>query len=155
MIRTPPVTLVRAIGRWSLASLVVNSIIGSGIFGLPGDIMRRVGDGAPWAYLIATAGMGLIMASFAEVASQFHEAGGPYLYARATFGRFAGVQMGWFAYLVRVTSAAANANLFVVYLGLFWPGATASAARAAILIVLTGVFAVVNVRGVKAGARVS
>src|SRR5678815_1883772 len=107
-IQTPkPVTLVRAIGRWSLTSLVINSIIGSGIFGLPSDIMRRVGNGAPFAYLIATIGMGLIMASFAEVASQFRDAGGPYLYARAAFGRFAGVQMGWFAYLARITGAAA------------------------------------------------
>lgn len=155
-IQTPkPVTLVRAIGRWSLTSLVINSIIGSGIFGLPGDIMRRVGDGAPFAYLIATIGMGLIMASFAEVASQFRDAGGPYLYARAAFGRFAGVQMGWFAYLARITGAAANANLFVVYLGQFWPNATDPGVRAAVLLMLVGVFAIVNICGVKAGARVS
>jgi amino acid transporter len=154
--QTPqPVTLVRAIGRWSLAALVINSIIGSGIFGLPDDIIRRVGASAPWAYAIAALGMGLIMASFAEVASQFREAGGPYLYARVTFGRFAGVQMGWFAYLVRITSAAANANLFVVYLAQFWPNANAPASRSAILIVLIGLFALINVRGVKTGARVS
>ena len=149
------VGLVRAIGRWSLTSLVINSIIGSGIFGLPSDIMRRVGDGAPFAYLIATIGMGLIMASFAEVASQFRDAGGPYLYARAAFGRFAGVQMGWFAYLARITGAAANANLFVVYLGQFWPNATDPGVRAAVLLMLVGVFAIVNICGVKAGARVS
>ena len=35
-----PVSLVRAIGRWSLTALVVNSIIGSGIFALPDDIKR-------------------------------------------------------------------------------------------------------------------
>jgi amino acid transporter len=150
-----PATLVRAIGRWSLTALVVNSIIGSGIFALPDDIVRYVGGAAPWAYVIAAIGMGLIMASFAEVASQFREAGGPYLYAHATFGRFAGVQMGWFAYLVRVTSAAANANIFVVYLGEFWPGATEPTARALVLVLLIGIFAVVNVRGVKGGARVS
>jgi amino acid transporter len=147
--------LVRAIGRWSLAALVVNSIIGSGIFGLPDDIVTRVGAAAPWAYAIATVGMGLIMASFAEVASQFRDAGGPYLYARATFGRLAGVQMGWFAYLVRVTSAAANASLFVVYLGQFWPGASSPALRALVLTAAIGLLAVVNVRGVKSGARTS
>ena len=152
---TAPVGLVRAIGRWSLVALVINSIIGSGIFGLPDDIIARVGNAAPWAYVIAAIGMGLIMASFAEVASQFREAGGPYLYARATFGRLVGVEMGWFAYLVRVTSAAANASLFVVYLGQFWPGANAAGPRAAILAALTGLFAVINVRGVSGSARVS
>lgn len=151
----PPTGLVRAIGRWSLTALVINSIIGSGIFGLPADIIRRVGAAAPWAYVIAAVGMGLIMASFAEVASQFREAGGPYLYARASFGRLAGVEMGWFAYLVRITSAAANANLFVVYLGGFWAGAMDPGPRAGTLLVLLGLLALVNVRGVKGGARVS
>jgi amino acid transporter len=146
---------VRAIGRWSLTALVVNSIIGSGIFTLPDDVVGYVGAAAPWAYVIAAVGIGLIMASFAEVASQFREAGGPYLYARTAFGPFAGVQMGWFAYLVRITSAAANANVFVIYLGHFWPGATAPVARALVLIGLIGFFALINIRGVKAGARVS
>lgn len=147
--------LVRAIGRWSLTALVINSIVGSGIFGLPDDIARRVGAWAPLAYVLAAAGVGLVMACFAEVASQFREAGGPYLYARAAFGRFAGVQMGWFAWLVRLTSAAANANLFVVYLGEFWRGATEPGPRAIILVSLLGLLAAVNVRGVRAGARVS
>jgi APA family basic amino acid/polyamine antiporter len=149
------VSLVRAIGRWSLTALVINSVIGSGIFGLPANISLRVGNAAPWAYAIATVGMGLIMAAFAELAAQFPGSGGPYLYARDTFGRFAGVQVGWFAYLVRVTSAAANANLFVVYLAQFWPAASAPGTGALVLIVLIATFAVVNVRGVASGARLS
>ncbi|MBI1750331.1 MAG: amino acid permease [Acidobacteria bacterium] len=147
--------LVRAIGRWTLAALVVNSIIGSGIFGLPDDVARLLGPAAPYAYLIAAAGIGIIMACFAEVGSQFREAGGPYLYARETFGQFAGVQMGWFAWLVRLTSAAANANVFVLYLGEFWKGATSPAPRAALLTLVLGALAVVNVRGVRAGAQLS
>ncbi len=147
--------LVRAIGRWTLAALVVNSVIGSGIFGMPDDIARLLGHAAPFAYLIAAVGIGIIMACFAEVASQFSEAGGPYLYARETFGRFAGVQMGWFAWLVRLTSAAANANVFVLYLGEFWKGATSPVPRGIILTLVLGVLAVVNVRGVRSGARLS
>ena len=154
---TPPnqPALVRAIGRWTLTALVVNSIIGSGIFGLPGDVARQVGHAAPLAYLIAALGIGVIMACFAEVGSQFREAGGPYLYARETFGRFTGIQTGWLAWLVRLTSAAANADLFVVYLGEFWPQATNPGVRAAILSVLVWLLAAVNLRGVSAGARLS
>ena len=147
--------LIRAIGRWTLAALVVNSIIGSGIFGMPDDIARLLGPAAPYAYLIAAAGIGIIMACFAEVGSQFSEAGGPYLYARETFGQFAGVQMGWFAWLVRLTSAAANANIFVLYLGEFWKEATSPAPRAFILTLVLCALALVNVRGVRAGAQVS
>lgn len=147
--------LVRAIGRWTFTALVVNSIIGSGIFGLPGDVARYVGHAAPLAYVFAALGIGVIMACFAEVGSQFREAGGPYLYARATFGQFAGIQTGWLAWLVRLTSAAANANLFVVYLGGLWPQATQPLVRAAILTVLLWLLAAVNLRGVSAGAKLS
>ena len=82
--------LVRAIGRWSLALLVINSIIGSGIFGLPSEIAKLLGRASVWAVLLAGAAIGIIMACFAEVGSQFSEAGGPYLYARKTFGRLVG-----------------------------------------------------------------
>ena len=146
---------LRVIGRWTLTALVINSIIGSGIFEMPDDFARRLGAAAPLAYVLAALGIGVVMACFAEVASQFTVAGGPYLYARVAFGRFAGVQMGWFAWLVRITAAAANASLFVVYLGEFWPNATAPLPRAAILVVLLGLLAAVNVRGVKVGASVS
>ena len=147
--------LVRAIGRWSLAALLVNSIIGSGIFGLPSIVAGLVGRASPLAYLIAAAGMGVIMACFAEVASQFREAGGPYLYARVAFGQFLGIQTGWVSWLVRITATAAGANLFVTYLAQFWPQAKESMPRALVLTVLIGVVAVINYRGVSAGARLS
>ena len=144
--------LVRVIGRWTLVALVLNAIIGSGIFGLPDDVARLVGAAAPYAYLLAALGVGVFMAVFAEVASQFRESGGPYLYSRVAFGRFAGIQMGWFAWLVRLTSAAANANIFVVYFGEFWPAVTDPLPRALVLTVLVGALTIVNVRGVRLGA---
>jgi APA family basic amino acid/polyamine antiporter len=150
---SPP--LVRALGRWTMVALVVNGVIGSAIFGLPDDIVRLVGDAAPWAYLIAAAAMLVFMAVFAELSSQFNEAGGPYLYAREAFGRFWGIEMGWFTWLVRLTAAAANANLFVIYLGEFWPAATTPFARAALLALLLGTLTVVNLRGVSGAAKLS
>lgn len=148
-------TLVRVIGRWSLTALVINSIIGSGVFGLPSAIAQQVGSASPYAVLIAGIGMGAMMACFAEVASQFRDAGGPYLYARAAFGRFIGLQMGWVAWLVRLTAAAANANLFVDYLAEFFPSVSAQTIRMAVLAAIIGVLAAVNYRGVKAGANTS
>ena len=80
--------LVRAIGRWSFVALVINCIIGSGIFGLPSVVSAHLGAHAFIAYLIAGAGMVIVAGTLSEVASQFHESGGPYLYARETQGRF-------------------------------------------------------------------
>ena len=45
--------LVRVIGRWTLVGLVLNSAIGSGIFGLPSLVSEHVGRAAPLAYLVA------------------------------------------------------------------------------------------------------
>jgi basic amino acid/polyamine antiporter, APA family len=150
-----PARLIRAIGRWSLFTLVLNSIIGSGVFKLPSDIAGLIGWWSPAGYAIAALGMGAIMATFAEVASQFDQAGGPYLYARETFGRFAGIQVGWLAWLVRLTSAAANANVFLLYLGEFWKPASAGAPRLIALTILLGGLAIANVRGVSGGANLS
>jgi len=147
--------LLRAIGRWSLAALTVNSIIGSGVFGLPSLIAGLVGRASPWAYLTAAAGMGTIMACFAEVASRFTAAGGPYLYARVAFGRFLGIQMGWLSWLVRVAAAAANANLFTIYLAEFWSHAKDPVPRVLVLTFLIGIITAINYRGVKAGTHVS
>jgi APA family basic amino acid/polyamine antiporter len=147
--------LVRRIGRWGLAGLVINGVIGSAIYGLPSVISGKLAGAAPWAWVIAALLIGVVIACFAEVASRFRGAGGPYLYARATFGRFAGVQTGWMAYLARLTASATVANLFVIYLGEFIPGLTTRAASVLVLSLLIGGLAAVNYRGVGLGARVS
>ncbi|MGA9507495.1 MAG: APC family permease [Candidatus Sulfotelmatobacter sp.] len=147
--------MIRAIGRWSLVALVVNSIIGSGIFGLPSTVSEIIGKYSPYAVLAAGAGMGVIMGCFAELASRFREAGGPYLYARVAFGRLMGIQTAWMLWLGQVAAPAANANLFVIYLGQFWPHAKDPMPRAFILTALVGFLTFVNVRGVSAGAQVS
>jgi APA family basic amino acid/polyamine antiporter len=146
---------VRAIGRWSLVGLVVNSIIGSGVFGLPSVLAGLLGAASPWAVLLAGAAVGIIIACFAEVASQFTQAGGPYLYARVAFGRMMGIQVGWMLWLAQLAAPAANANLFVIYLGEFWPQANQPLPRFLILTLLVGLLAFVNYRGVRAGAQVS
>src|SRR5256714_13736974 len=104
-----------------MVAVAVNSILGSGIFGLPSAVAGLIGPASPAAVLIAGAGMAVIIACYAEVASQFTETGGTYLYVRHTFGRFAGVQVGWLMLLSRLTACAAAVNLLVIYLGEFWP----------------------------------
>jgi basic amino acid/polyamine antiporter, APA family len=147
--------LIRAIGRWSLVALVVNSIIGSGVFGLPSTVAALIGRSSIWAVVAAGAGMSVIMGCFAEVASRFQQAGGPYLYARVAFGRLMGIQTAWMLWLGQVAAPAANANLFVIYLGEFWPHAKDPVPRAIILTALVGLLSFINIRGVRGGAQVS
>ena len=147
--------LVRAIGRWSLAALVVNCIIGSGVFGLPSVLASLLGRASVLAVALAALGIAIIMACFAEVSSRFTHTGGPYLYAQAAFGRFMGIQVAWLVWFVRLASCAANVNLFIIYLGEFWPDVTRPVMRLVIITLLVGILSAINLRGVKAGTHVS
>ena len=75
--------------------------------------------------------MSIIIACFAEVASRFQQAGGPYLYARVAFGRLMGIQTAWMLWLGQVAAPAANANLFVIYPGAVFPARQRSSAKGA------------------------
>jgi amino acid transporter len=99
--------------------------------------------------------MTLVVAAFGEVASRFTRAGGTYLYARVSFGRFAGIEMAWLTYLVRLTAAATNANLFIIYLAEFWPRATEPVASRLLLALVLLPLAVANYRGVRGGVTTS
>ncbi len=147
--------LVRAIGRWSLLALAVNSVIGSGVFGLPAIVAGLLGKQSTVAVLVAGAAIGVIIACFAEVASYFEDAGGPYLYGRTAFGQLIGILVGWTLYLAQAAAPAANANLFVTYLVEFWPQARNPAVRFDVLTLLIGFLALINMLGVRQGTRVS
>jgi len=155
MATSGPSTLVRAIGRWSLAALTINCIIGSGVFGLPSLIPGFVGNASPFAWLFAAIAIGLVMACFAEVSSRFDQSGGIYLYSRFAFGRATGIAIAWLGWLTRLTAAAANANLFVIYLAEFWPAAKSTLPRLLVLSTLLAVLTMVNYIGVRQGTRQS
>lgn len=148
-------TVLRSIGKWSLAALVLNGIIGSGVFALPGTVATRLGWWSLAALVLAAAATGAIVLCLAEVASRFREAGGPYLFARATFGRFIGLQMGWMVYFVRILSAAVQVNLLTTYLAEVWAPSNTPFGRALTGALYLGVLCLINLRGVTAGTRVS
>jgi basic amino acid/polyamine antiporter, APA family len=103
---------------------MLNTMIGASIFGIPSIIAEYLGRLSPAGYLIAFAGIAVIAACLAEVSSYFQEAGGPYLYTRVAFGRFAAIQIGWLTWLSRITACSGVANLFITYLSSFFPGVT-------------------------------
>ena len=134
---------------------MVNIMVGGGIFELPATVAGILGRQSSIACLIAAAGIGVIAACTAEVASRFQQAGGPYLYAKTAFGRFIGLQTAWLLWLTRIAAAAAVANVFIDYLQNFVPQAKGPVARLVILTILIAGFAAINIRGVKAGTRAS
>jgi amino acid transporter len=148
-------SFVRSIGRWTLTALMINCIIGSGIFEVPGQVTAEVGRAGPIAMIVAGLSMGIIVACFTEVGSQFSEPGGVYLYARTAFGGFVGLQVGWFWFLSTLASAAAAANLLVDYFAAFVPAAAHGWPRPIAITTMILVPALANYRGIRQGALLS
>ncbi len=135
--------------------MVLNGVIGAGIFGLPSKIFALAGSASILAFVACAACVILIVMSFAEVASRFSGSGGPYLYAAAAYGPLTGFGVGWLVWLARVTSFSANCSLLPNYLDLLFPGAAAGLARICILTVVVTALAIVNIRGVRLAADAS
>jgi APA family basic amino acid/polyamine antiporter len=141
--------LVREIRQWGLVGIVMNSMIGSGIFVLPAKAFGLIGSYSLLAFLLCALVIFLIILCFAEVSSRFSGTGGAYLFAREAFGSAVGFEVGWIWWLARVGAYATNCNLLVVYLALFWPAAGAGFWRAAVIIVVTTSLTFINYIGVR------
>ena len=141
--------LVRRIRRWDLVALVLNCVIGAGIFGLPSRAFALAGTYSLVAYLVCAVVVGLIALVFAEVASRFSSTGGPYVYARDAFGALAGFEVGWLLWLARVTAFGSLANLFVDYASFFLPAAGAGVARGIVLVAVGVALTALNLVGVR------
>ena len=150
----PDEGLVRVIGAGALGLSVVNMVVGGGIFVLPGRIAAELGSAAILAYLVCSAAVALVFLCFAEVGSRVTRSGGSYAYIEEAFGPFVGFLASilfWFGY-----SALADAAITVAMveaMSIAFPVLGDSVPRAVFIIALFTFFAVVNIRGVKAGVR--
>ncbi|HMH43209.1 MAG TPA: amino acid permease, partial [Pyrinomonadaceae bacterium] len=147
--------LSREIRKWDLVALLVNVTVGAGILRLPADVQRTVGNYSLAAFVVCAVIIGLIALCFAEVGSRFSGTGGPYLYARNTFGPTSAFVVGWLMWLTRLAGFATLAHVFVAYLSYFWPPAESGLPRIAIITGLVIILTVINLIGVKESARAS
>ena len=146
----PLVRQLSAIGLWLL---VINGMIGAGIFGVPAEAARLAGTFSPWVFVICAVLVLPIMLCFAELASYFSVTGGPVLYAGTAFGPIAGFQAGWAFYVARLTAFAANLNLLVNSVAYLWAGAAEPFIRAVFLLVICALMALVNIMGAQDAMR--
>jgi len=147
--------LLRSLRRRDLVAVVLNGVIGAGIFGLPSRIFALAGGYSLVSFAVCALCVSLIVLSFAEVAGRFSGTGGPYLFAREAFGPVSGFIVGWLVWVARITSFSANSSLLPEYLGFFFPAAASGPWRAAILTAVVVLLAFLNVRGVRGTADAS
>ena len=150
-----PEGLKREIRKWDLVALLVNVTVGAGILKLPSDVQKTVGNYSLLTFVVCAVIIGLIALCFAEVGSRFSGTGGPYLYARETFGPTLAFLVGWLMWLTRVAGFATLAQVFVTYLGYFWPPAESGLGRIVFITGLVVVLTAINLIGVKESARAS
>lgn len=90
-------------------ALIVGSIIGVGIFNLPGSL-SSYGPISLVAMLLTTVGAVALAVMFAGMSRRLPADGGPYAYARVAFGNLTGFSNAW---LYWVTAWAGNAAIVV------------------------------------------
>lgn len=150
---TNTVQLPRQLGFWSLWLLVINGLIGAGIFGLPAGAAKLAGDFSLWLYPLCALLILPVLLCFAELASRFAGSGGPARYAGAAFGPVLGFQAGWLYYLARLVSVAANSVLLVDSVSYFFPALQNGSPRLLLLLGIIGSMTLLNVWGVRQTMR--
>jgi APA family basic amino acid/polyamine antiporter len=160
--------LLKSLGLLDATTLVIGSMIGSGIFIVSADIMRQVASpGLMIATWVVTAVLTVIAAlSYGELAAAMPEAGGQYVYLREAFGPLTGFLYGWTLFLVIQTGTlAAVAVAFAKFAGVFVPWISAHnrlagvgrfgvSSQQLVAIAVLALLTWINTRGVRTGARV-
>ncbi|QOY89153.1 APC family permease [Paludibaculum fermentans] len=116
--------LRRDLGLWGAASIVVGTVIGSGIFLVPKTMIQQVGD--PWMLFAVWIFGGILSLAgaltYAELAAMLPEAGGEYNYLSEAYGPFWGFLYGWTQmWVAKSGSIATLATGFYLYLANFRP----------------------------------
>ncbi len=145
--------LRRRLGLFDAAMLVVGSMIGVGIFIVPGIVAAHVSS--PWWFLGVWIASGVVALCGAlangELGAAFPRGGGEYVYLREAYGPFAGFLSGWSSFWIGfpgsvATHAAAFARVVVELAGVRSAGV-----ELAIALALVVVFTAINARGIDPG----
>lgn len=158
--------LIKGLGLLDATTIVMGSMIGSGIFIVAADIARQTNSAGlmmvPW---VVTAIMTLIGAvSYGELAAMMPRAGGQYVYLREAFGPLSGFLYGWTMFLVIQTGTiAAVAMAFSRFTGVLFPwfsannylfrvGGTGLTTQHMLAIGVIALLTWINTRGLREGA---
>ncbi len=120
--------LVKGLGLFDATTLVMGSMIGSGVFIVAADISRQVQSPGLFFLTWVISGVMTVIAAicYGELAGMMPKAGGQYIYLREAFGPLWGFLYGWTLFLVIQTgTVAAVAVAFGKFFGVFVPWVSA------------------------------
>lgn len=158
----------RAFGLWDAVSVVVGSMIGSGIFIVSAETSQQVGSPG-WLLLCwVLAGAMTISAAlcYSELAALFPQAGGQYVFLRKAYGPLAGFLYGWTLFtVIQCGTIAAVGVGFAKFFGVFLPvvsekqvlfdlGFWKLTSAQIVSVVLISLLTMVNCRGIEAAKTI-
>jgi basic amino acid/polyamine antiporter, APA family len=156
-VNEPAAQLKRVLGLWDLVLMIIGTVIGSGIFLVPGAVLKSVGNSVPVAAMVWLAGgvLSLLGAlTYGELSALRPRAGGLYIYIRDCFGALPAFLFGWTFFLVISAGTVATlAVAFANYLGEFIPLSPWVAKAISVLLILS--ITVVNIRGTRQSANLT
>jgi amino acid transporter/ubiquinone/menaquinone biosynthesis C-methylase UbiE len=92
--------LKRVLGFWTILSLAIASIMGTGLFFGTSIGSGYSGNASILSWVILSIAAVLISMYFAELSSMYPRAGGIYEFSKHAYSRFSSFLMGWVAWLV-------------------------------------------------------
>jgi APA family basic amino acid/polyamine antiporter len=144
----------RVLGFWAAVSIVMGSMIGSGVFLLPASLAAYRGLSLV-GWIVSAAGSVMLALVFARLSRQLPKTGGLYVYTRAAFGDVPAFLVAWGYWLSTVGTLAALAVAGVGYLDPFIPSIVRTPLAAALLAVLMmWILIACNIAGVGLAGRV-
>lgn len=146
--------LSRVLNFRDLVFLIIGTVIGSGIFLVPGAVLRTVANSVPLALAVwFTGGMVSLLGAltYGELSAMMPKAGGLYVFIRDAFGPFLAFLFGWTLFLVISTGSVATlAVAFSAYIAEFLPLTFVEGKLIALAMIV--VIAAVNVHGTRDSA---
>ncbi len=143
--------LARTLDLKDLVLVVIGTVIGSGIWLVPGAVLRNTGGDPGLALIVWLVGgiFSLLGAlTFAELGAMYPDSGGSYTYVREAFGPWPAFLLGWTLFLaINTGSIATLAVAFANYAGEFTTLGPVS--RKVVAVAMIAGVAAVNVRGTR------
>lgn len=145
-------TLTRTLTLFPCVMIMITSVIGGGVFTVPGEIMGIAQGSGPnlVAWLVAGFAVLLMSLIYCELAPAMPGAGGSSVYLREAYGDKVSFFYGWFAMLNNSAVMAVVSMAFINYLRFFIDMSAIGAKLVASLVLVVAM--TTNVRGVKMGA---
>jgi APA family basic amino acid/polyamine antiporter len=146
--------MARALPSRFVLAVTVGGVIGLGILRGPGEIAEVVPDSALYLGLWLFGGLFVLLSTAvtAELLGMTPRSGGTYALIRRAYGPYAGFVIGWVDWLSFAADLALKAVVILEFVAILVP--EAANWRTPLAILLTSVFAVIQLRGIGLGALI-